>query len=259
MELTNFEIRIIGEIQYLLYNDTPGNKCHMINLDNNNVITSPGILKLDNSSSNYIASGSIINYLNGYTTQIHNDTKLKKFFVFTAKMIYTCDYDCAGAKATMDTTGYEQIKFYEDKALIIMVNSSSHKIIICDHNFKVKFDKSAIHFVGIHADWLIVNTTTNEREYINLITFRRYHEMPLYRFKSNEIVLRYDYNRKSEICEFRKLKFSTDECVICMDDITSRVCLVPCGHTNICSKCVIDIKVCPNCRGKIQQKINLFV
>lgn len=41
------------------------------------------------------------------------------------------------------------------------------------------------------------------------------------------------------------------ECIICNEPLTVMHSIIPCGHSNFCSKCFNKFKNCPNCRGDI--------
>lgn len=51
-----------------------------------------------------------------------------------------------------------------------------------------------------------------------------------------------------------------NECIVCLNDIITKMSLVPCGHTNICGSCFdkISHKKCPTCRKEILMQIRLF-
>jgi C3HC4-type zinc finger (RING finger) protein/collagen triple helix repeat protein len=53
------------------------------------------------------------------------------------------------------------------------------------------------------------------------------------------------------------------ECVICMHDIQydKRDALIPCGHTTICSDCIIKLtgQKCPICRTEIEGSITIYL
>jgi len=49
------------------------------------------------------------------------------------------------------------------------------------------------------------------------------------------------------------------ECVVCFDDFDNnshkRMIFLPCKHANVCSDCSKNLKECPSCRAKIEEKI----
>lgn len=49
-------------------------------------------------------------------------------------------------------------------------------------------------------------------------------------------------------------------CIYCMDELTETFALVPCGHTNLCTKCYTDqnLKHCPICRKDINMRIKIY-
>jgi hypothetical protein len=50
------------------------------------------------------------------------------------------------------------------------------------------------------------------------------------------------------------------ECICCCEIIVEKLCLVPCGHANICKTCYerITNKKCPTCREDIMMQIKIF-
>jgi hypothetical protein len=51
--------------------------------------------------------------------------------------------------------------------------------------------------------------------------------------------------------------YSTPECVICLEDDSAEMVIIPCGHLAMCKECSKEITdTCPMCRGKIQSKIH---
>jgi len=56
-----------------------------------------------------------------------------------------------------------------------------------------------------------------------------------------------------------KKKIEDTTCSICLDPVTEIYALVPCGHTNLCSKCYThQIYECPICRKDIEMRIKVF-
>lgn len=51
--------------------------------------------------------------------------------------------------------------------------------------------------------------------------------------------------------------FSTNDCVICLEENAAEIVLLSCGHLCMCSECSKEINdTCPMCRGKISGKIH---
>ena len=49
------------------------------------------------------------------------------------------------------------------------------------------------------------------------------------------------------------------ECSVCLEEIQTRVALIPCGHTTFCKSCGDTLKTCPLCRAKVVQVQTIFV
>jgi len=58
-----------------------------------------------------------------------------------------------------------------------------------------------------------------------------------------------------------KTEQSPNDCCICFSPIEQKIALIPCGHTNICEKCVIDScgNKCPICRVGIEKYVKVFL
>lgn len=50
---------------------------------------------------------------------------------------------------------------------------------------------------------------------------------------------------------------SADTCSVCMDEQTC-VALMPCAHLCVCGDCAAALDKCPLCRGKIEQRIQIY-
>jgi len=54
----------------------------------------------------------------------------------------------------------------------------------------------------------------------------------------------------------------TKECVICLENITTKIALVPCGHTQFHSECIEKIpatnKLCPICKQQVRSMIRIY-
>ena len=68
-------------------------------------------------------------------------------------------------------------------------------------------------------------------------------------------------NNKNEI-DIKSIVNPNEElvCIYCMDELTETFALVPCGHTNLCTKCYTDqnLKHCPICRKDINMRIKIY-
>lgn len=55
-------------------------------------------------------------------------------------------------------------------------------------------------------------------------------------------------------------KIKIDECHICFNELNENFALVPCGHTNVCSKCYGNnsLKKCPICDKEISMRIKIY-
>ena len=51
---------------------------------------------------------------------------------------------------------------------------------------------------------------------------------------------------------------NTNECVICMEEITREIAFVPCGHCRCCSDCGSLVTNCPICRKPITSRQALY-
>lgn len=49
-----------------------------------------------------------------------------------------------------------------------------------------------------------------------------------------------------------------NECMICFEEITRKVALVPCGHSQYCEYCVKLIEKCAECRSNIRERIRIY-
>ena len=61
----------------------------------------------------------------------------------------------------------------------------------------------------------------------------------------------------------REIYTSKDPCIICMKPRNQLYVLLPCGHTSLCDKCCIKVKLepyakCPTCRKPIKSYKKLF-
>jgi len=67
------------------------------------------------------------------------------------------------------------------------------------------------------------------------------------------------YTKQNEI-KLLKQKADDIECSICLNNLTETFALVPCGHTNLCTKCYTDqnLKHCPICRKDINMRIKIY-
>ena len=70
----------------------------------------------------------------------------------------------------------------------------------------------------------------------------------------------YDKEKKTyTICEYS----GYNECVVCHDYLESKNAIVPCGHTNLCNDCYININkkdnTCPTCRTPISNFMKLYM
>lgn len=112
----------------------------------------------------------------------------------------------------------------------------------------------------IYGQWIqMYNEQTHVPEFFNIDKAKKFKELCIKRFITHELVIVYNPDKKQLCPILRKIVFSNDECAICSDTIEDRIGIVPCGHTNVCSKCIEQLSECPNCRGKITQKLKLYM
>ena len=55
------------------------------------------------------------------------------------------------------------------------------------------------------------------------------------------------------------LKGLDKECVVCSDQVIEIFCMVPCGHTSCCGRCLRKVKDCPMCRVRITHRVKIFL
>lgn len=67
------------------------------------------------------------------------------------------------------------------------------------------------------------------------------------------------YTKHNEIKLFKQ-KADDTECSICLNNLDEVFALVPCGHTNLCTKCYTDKSLlhCPICRKDINMRIKIY-
>ena len=53
----------------------------------------------------------------------------------------------------------------------------------------------------------------------------------------------------------------SNECCVCFVGIEHKIGLIPCGHTTVCEKCIVNIceKNCPICREPFTQYVKLYL
>lgn len=61
--------------------------------------------------------------------------------------------------------------------------------------------------------------------------------------------------QNSQTTEIEKNK--ENDCVICYENEKNAIFL-PCKHNSTCMKCATKLKICPICRGKIENFIQFF-
>lgn len=49
-----------------------------------------------------------------------------------------------------------------------------------------------------------------------------------------------------------------EQCIICFNRTMKDKALIPCGHTQYCNKCIIDIKTCSLCRKEVEKIIKIY-
>lgn len=81
------------------------------------------------------------------------------------------------------------------------------------------------------------------------------------RYAIDEVIARTTYGNENIKYFLRRIVFGDHECAICNEDMSknNRFCMVPCGHTNVCAKCLAPLKVCPNCRKEISCTVKMFI
>jgi chromosome segregation ATPase len=57
----------------------------------------------------------------------------------------------------------------------------------------------------------------------------------------------------------QKTSEHVDECCICMNKLTERYVLIPCGHTQTCDKCIDKVTKCPLCKKVFKKVLKVFV
>ena len=95
--------------------------------------------------------------------------------------------------------------------------------------------------------------------------FLKAYSIPLRRICKGEIILCenikiFKCNKKIYINSIEHEYANKDECVICFEKIDNRYACIPCGHSQFCERCILNIdkNCCPMCRTKITQKIRIF-
>lgn len=53
-------------------------------------------------------------------------------------------------------------------------------------------------------------------------------------------------------------KKDVNECCICMEKIKKKIALIPCGHTQICDKCIKSITKCAICNQQYTNTLNIY-
>jgi len=49
-----------------------------------------------------------------------------------------------------------------------------------------------------------------------------------------------------------------NDCCVCFENMQTRICLVPCGHTVVCGQCAANINKCPICVTTITQFVRIY-
>lgn len=52
---------------------------------------------------------------------------------------------------------------------------------------------------------------------------------------------------------------ASNECCICLEDITQRLVIYPCGHSAFCNECISKIRECSICKGDIKDIFKVYL
>ena len=124
----------------------------------------------------------------------------------------------------------------------------------------------------------VIKNIENEIEKINKIKQRKINEIKQRKInkikqrKINEIEQRkINEIEQQKIKEIKQQKINEIEqqkineinttCCVCLNEISKRIVLIPCGHADICSTCVEKLhnSECPTCRAKIANHIHIYL
>lgn len=167
-------------------------------------------------------------YICDLTLYLIKKIKLGENYALSNKYLFT-NYEIY----SMDTL--ESIYTYEKQ-----INHSKRKKILCSEKF----------IVVELADntYTMYNTKTKEHIVINGYPISMENNLLYVKTPLNGI-------------ELQTPKSINMECIICYEEIMERYAIVPCGHTNICKKCLDEnnINTCPTCNDVIIKQIKLYL
>ena len=68
------------------------------------------------------------------------------------------------------------------------------------------------------------------------------------------------YETKRLELQIAKAENKDNECAVCMLDNKNKIAIIPCGHTQICEKCISKFvnKTCPICRNHFDNYVRLY-
>jgi len=186
----------------------------------------------------------------GNFIMINDNNKLNVYDYQTLKLIKTLT---TKNKITRINT-YEKYLVLEDS---VKNNHDSGFQTNDIYNWKLEFIKSInMQMMFIENDVII--TSSNDGNYLYNIKKDIY-----IKIDGNVVDLKdgivHVYTKQCEIKLFKQ-KADDTECSICLNNLTETFALVPCGHTNLCTKCYTDqnLKHCPICRKDINMRIKIY-
>lgn len=171
-------------------------------------------------------------------------------------------------------TGTNEFKVIDCKCNIVLkintYNTEPTLFCLADGNYCILVDKELQFYdcdfkplskcsapPSIDTSSFVYNHMREGNVFLDYTTGIRHDNIVVKKYKNVEIVAEIGINGIQH--KLRKIVFSESDCAVCFNQIATRYAMVPCGHTNVCDKCLKTVNKCPICNVGITSNIKLFL
>jgi hypothetical protein len=266
MEITNVLEHVINDNTLLYYTHNNTKYCKNINLGKS--------IKLSNIYDNY-ASGFFISP--SWQTLNEGFIKLgnKSYMFARENNMYTFyDIDTFSMANSMDASSSSVEYWYYNGYFVIkqwIGKSKQEILVICyDHNWKILFtyyvnnSNSPGYQPNYNYKISVYDTFIHyQNKFYDINTQQNTNSIVLRRWESEELIAEAEVDSDKIKYILRPIVFSEYDCAVCLTPLKERWCSIPCGHTNVCKKCLTNLhetkKPCCICRKPIEAVMKLHI
>lgn len=177
----------------------------------------------------------------------YDDTILKKMYFHNGNIIVDANNNGKNKCVTyiLSSSNFSVIDKLDDYTLydlthndiMVLVGFQNNKYKCYYYHIKQKRFLDNGNFIKwLNNDEILEFTPTNEADISNTA-------------QSGDIIIKsFSFDGKKDV----------NECCICMEKIKKKIALIPCGHTQICDKCIKSITKCAICNQQYTNTLNIY-